>query len=78
MFSITEHECPNCRTTFNVEPPLARQISRKGEHYNLIRGEEYLDEDATAYADVKTSEDQVGVEGVADQEVDKGKGVIKL
>jgi hypothetical protein len=44
----------------------------------LLRGEDYLDEDAVAYVDARTSEEQVGVDGGADVEEDKGKGTTKL
>jgi hypothetical protein len=61
-----------------VEPPRAEQISNGGAGYSLLRGEDYLDEDATAYNDARTSEEQVGVEGAADVEGPEGKGAIKL
>jgi hypothetical protein len=44
----------------------------------LLRGEDYLDEDAVAYVDARASEDQVGVTAAAGMEEDKGKGAIKL
>ena len=44
----------------------------------MLRGEDYLDEDAIAYNEARDSEEQqVGVTGKADVE-DKGKGAIKL
>lgn len=46
----------------------------------MLRGEDYLDEDAVAYREARDSEEAVGVQGGADAEVeeDKGKGAIKL
>lgn len=59
-----------------------QEVSRGGEHYSLLRGEEYLDADAdaVAYRDARDSEEQVGMQGGADVEVeeDKGKGAIKI
>jgi hypothetical protein len=74
----TEHECPNCRSKFIVEPPRVQQTTNDGANYSLLRGEDYLDEDATAYTDGRTSEEQIGVDAVADVEETKGAGPIKL
>jgi hypothetical protein len=74
----TEHECPNCRSKFIVEPSQVQETSKGGANYSLLRGEDYLDEDATAYTDGRTSEDQIGVDAVADVEEAKGSGAIKI
>jgi hypothetical protein len=57
-----------------------RAVSSAGDQqrYSLLRGEDYLDEDATAYNDGRTSEDQIGVDAVGDVEEAKGAGSIKL
>jgi len=78
LFDKTEHECPNCRSRFIAEVPEAQQTSKGCERYSLLRGEDYLDEDAVAYVDARASEDQVGVTAAADMEEDKGRGAIKL
>jgi hypothetical protein len=81
LFSKVEHECPNCRSKFVpglVGAPQVQETTKGGEGYSLLRGEDYLDEDATAYVDARVSEEQVGVASTADVEEDKGKGAIKL
>jgi len=82
IISKTEHECPNCRSKFtaSASAPQTQETSRGGERYSLLRGEDYLDEDAVAYREARDSEEAVGVQGGADAEVeeDKGKGAIKL
>jgi hypothetical protein len=77
LFNRTEHECPNCRSKFLVATPEVQETIKSGERYSLLRGEDYLDEDAVAYNDARTSEEQVGVTGAADEENAKGKGAIK-
>jgi hypothetical protein len=54
-----------------------QQVTNVAERYSLLRGEDYLDEDAAAYVDARTSEDQIGVKGGTVAE-DKGKGSIKI
>ncbi|KAH4073965.1 hypothetical protein HBI56_049720 [Parastagonospora nodorum] len=78
LLDKTEHECPNCRSRFVAGAPEVQETSKGGERYSLLRGEEYLDEDAVAYVDARVSEEQVGAKGAADIEEDKGKGAIKL
>jgi hypothetical protein len=79
LFSKTEHECPNCHNKYVVRAqPQVKEVSKGGERYSLLRGEDYLDEDAVAYVDGRTSEEQVGPEGAGDLEEGKGKGQIKL
>ncbi|KAF2028874.1 hypothetical protein EK21DRAFT_101492 [Setomelanomma holmii] len=80
LFNEREHECPNCRSRFvATTTPETLQVGKSGERYSLLRGEDYLDEDAAAYADVRTSEDQVGVKANdEDVENQKGKGAIKI
>lgn len=73
-----EHECPNCRSKFLAATPEVQETRNGGERYSLLRGEDYLDEDAVAYNDARTSEEQVGVTGAADTEEVQGKGAIKL
>jgi hypothetical protein len=68
LFNRTEHECPNCRSKFLVATPEVQETIKSGERYSLLRGEDYLDEDAVAYNDARTSEEQVGVTGAADEE----------
>ncbi|KAF2828232.1 hypothetical protein CC86DRAFT_381174 [Ophiobolus disseminans] len=77
IFSKAEHECPNCRSKFTVGPPQVQEVSKGGERYSLLRGDDYLDEDTVAYEDARTSEEQVGVQGDVDVEA-KGKGTIKI
>ncbi|KAH7066990.1 hypothetical protein BKA63DRAFT_424906 [Paraphoma chrysanthemicola] len=77
LFSQTEHECPNCRSRFVASATEVQQVTSGPERYSLLRGEDYLDEDAVAYADVRNSEDQVGSKGSTDA-ADKGKGSIKI
>jgi hypothetical protein len=78
LFSKAEHECPNCHKTFVPNAPQAQEVSKGGERYSLLRGEDYLDDDAVAYVESRTSEEQVGLEGAGDIEENKGKGPIKL
>ena len=78
LFSRSEHECPNCHNKFLARAPPVQEVSKGGEHYSLLRGEDYLDEDAVAYVDGRTSEEQVGAEGAGDLEANKGKGSVKL
>lgn len=78
LFESVEHECPNCHSKF---PKDTRQVydNSKGEaRYSLLRGEDYLDEDAVAYVDAGTSEEQVGVTSAANVKDDKGKETTKL
>jgi hypothetical protein len=77
LMSKREHECPNCHSKFTVAAPQVQQTSKGGEGYSLLRGEDYLDEDAVAYNDGRTSEEQVGTQSAPDVE-DKGKGTIKI
>ena len=44
----------------------------------MLRGEEYLDEDAVAYREARDSEDQVGMRAGEEEVEDKGKGAIKI
>jgi hypothetical protein len=78
LFSKTEHQCPNCHNKFITSAPQIQEVGKGGERYSLLRGEDYLDEDAVAYVDSRTSEEQVGPEGAGDIEENKGKGAIKL
>lgn len=78
LFDRTEHECPNCHSKFLAETTQVQETSKGGECYSLLRGEDYLDVDAVAYNDARTSEEQVGVTAAADMEEVKGKGAIKL
>jgi hypothetical protein len=78
LFNRTEHECPNCRSKLLATTPEVQETNKGGERYSLLRGEDYLDEDAIAYNDARTSEEQVGVTEAADEEDVKGKGAIKL
>jgi hypothetical protein len=54
LFNKTEHKCPNCHSRFTVESHQVQENSKRGEGYSLLRGEEYLDEDAVAYVDART------------------------
>ena len=75
----SEHECPNCHSKFHAGASKLPQTTQRGEGYSLLRGEDYLDGDATQYTHVRTSEDEVGLEPEAENEVEnKGKGVIKI
>jgi hypothetical protein len=78
VFRKTEHECPNCRSKFTVEPLRAQQIIKGGAVYSSLRGEDYLDENITAYANERTSEEQVGVKGATDVEEGNSQGAIKI
>jgi hypothetical protein len=75
--SRTEHECPNCHSKLTAARPQVQEVSQGPERYSLLRGEDYLDEDAVAYTEARDSEEQVGLQGGADVE-DKGKGAIKI
>jgi hypothetical protein len=77
LVSRTEHECPNCRSKFPAARPQVQEVSEGPERYSLLRGENYLDDDAAAYTEARDSEEQVGLEGGADVE-DKGQGAIKI
>lgn len=83
LFKKTEHECPNCQTRFVADTPEAprhvSETSKESEGYSLLRGEQYLDEDAVPYVDSRPSEESLHVrDSPADIEEGKGKGAIKL
>jgi hypothetical protein len=79
LFSKTQHECPNCHNKFIPRAqPQVEEVSKGGERYSLLRGEDYLDEDAVAYVDGRISEEQVGPKGAGDLEEGKGKGNMEL
>jgi hypothetical protein len=58
--------------------PQVQEVHKGGERYSLLRGEDYLDDDAVAYVESRTSEEQVGLEGAGEIDENKGKGAIKL
>ncbi|KAH7406770.1 hypothetical protein DE146DRAFT_404508 [Phaeosphaeria sp. MPI-PUGE-AT-0046c] len=79
LFRKTEHECPNCQTRFVADSPQTSETSKESERYSLLRGEQYLDEDAVPYVDSRPSEECLHVrDGPEDVEEGKGKGAIKL
>jgi hypothetical protein len=78
LFGRAGHECPNCHSKINTETIKVAKNGKESEGYSLLRGEDYLDEDAVAYTEARASEEQVGVQGAADIEEVKGKGTIKL
>lgn len=78
-----EHQCPNCQTRFVADhtpaSACASEATKESEGYSLLRGEQYLDEDAVPYTDSRPSEESLQVrDGPADGEEGKGKGAIKL
>jgi len=78
MVPNSEHECPNCRSKFSLGAAnQVQEVNKGGERYSLLRGEEYLDEDAVAYTEARDSEEQVGVEAEGNNET-KGKGLINI
>jgi hypothetical protein len=62
LFNKTEHICPNCYSRFTVNSPQVQEHSKRGKGYSLLGGEEYTDEDAVAYVDATTSNNQAGVQ----------------
>lgn len=71
------HECPNCHNNFIVGAPQMQKAGKGGEGYSLLRGEEYLDADATPYVDARDSEEQIRPEGEISGE-SKGKAIIDV
>jgi hypothetical protein len=78
--------CPNCQASFPESTATAqvhRETATKDEGYSLLRGEDYLDEDAVAYRDARESEDllrersseETAAGGV---EAEDGKGKAKV
>jgi hypothetical protein len=75
------HECPNCHNNFTVGAPKIQEITKSGELYSLLRGEDYLDADADAehYIDTsaRPSEETMRPE-VEDIEEGKGKMIVEV
>jgi hypothetical protein len=75
--------CANCKATVHSGVPQEVRQASKAEGYSLLRGEDYLDEDAVQYKDARDSEDLLrsraseDTEGAEDVEV-PGKGKIAL
>lgn len=73
-------QCPNCHGT--IRPGISQQVRQAVSGYSLLRGEDYLDEDAVQYKDARDSEDLLRSRESADVQPDEhdshDKGKIAL
>jgi hypothetical protein len=84
-FSAPRH-CPNCQASLpgsTATTQVHRETATKDEGYSLLRGEDYLDEDAVAYRDARESEDLLRERSseetaAGDVEAEAGKGKAKV
>jgi hypothetical protein len=84
--SSAPRHCPNCQTSLPGSPvttQVNRETATKDEGYSLLRGEDYLDEDAVAYRDARESADLLRERSseetaAGDVEAEAGKGKAKV
>ncbi|KNG46058.1 hypothetical protein DDE82_001907 [Stemphylium lycopersici] len=79
--SVQVHECPNCHNSFAVGAQPAKETTKGGDRYSLLRGEDYLynDADEGCYIDAsaRSSEEQMRPECEAKEE-GKDKKILEV
>jgi hypothetical protein len=78
-FNSSTIQCSNCQATINAGVSQEVRQASKGEGYSLLRGDDYLDEDAVTYKDTRESAEILNSERVdASKGEEVGKGKIAL